>query len=88
MLPKINLTVPIDSQVIFEESGLARTCHQCLEEMARVAQRVLAQTPDDRSLEQAHSEHADRWHRLKLEIEDLRMNLEEVPEKWRQYNQR
>ena len=56
--------------------------------MGRVSQRQLALTPDDQTLPQAHAEYTSRWQRLKLDIEDLRMNLEEVPEKWKQYNLR
>ena len=44
--------------------------------------------PEEQSLQKTYEEHYAHWERLKMDIENLRQQLEEVPEKWKHYNQR
>lgn len=74
--------------MIFQESGLAPTCHQCLEEMAQAVNDLEVIQPEDQSLREAHAEHVEQWRKLRLQIEELRIQLEEVPERWNQYRLR
>jgi hypothetical protein len=42
--------------------------------------------PEDPSLQEAYEDHVRRWEQLRLEIEALCVQLEEVPQRWHEYN--
>ena len=44
--------------------------------------------PDDQYLVDAHQDHLERWRKLQIEIDQLFAMLEQVPERWKEYNHR
>ena len=42
----------------------------------------------DHSLRRRYEEHRQHWTRLISNIEDLHISLQQLPEKWQQYNDR
>jgi nesprin-1 len=74
--------------VLFEEGGVEATCEETLAQMQAVAQEHLAYTQDDHGLVDAHEQYTHKWKACQRRIHNLHRQLEEVPEKWREYNQR
>ena len=72
-------------QVIFEDSGFSPQCEDCLLQMDRISDKAL-QHNGDSTLKDRYHEHKDRWLKLKLRLQNIHMNLEQVPEKWKQYH--
>ena len=65
------------------------TCLQCLEQMQIAADKMKTIDVDSSTtLEDSSLGYTKRWNVLKKDIEDLRMQLEEIPEKWQKYNRR
>ena len=73
-------------QVLFEEGAIIQTCEGCLEQMRQTSQELNTLTGDDMSLVEAHKAYRARWDALRLKIDKMRMTLEEVPERWKDYN--
>ena len=74
--------------MIFQESGLEDTCQECLEKMFTASDRLMSLRHGDHSLRRRYEEHRQRWTRLISNIEDLHISLQQLPEKWQQYNDR
>ena len=56
--------------------------------MRIVAKQLLKYDKSDTSLQEAVDEYTKRWQVLTSDIERVRVELEQVPERWRAYNQR
>lgn len=74
-------------QVIFEESGLVATCLDSLESMRQTGDALQAHN-GDQTLYTRYEDHLAHWRRLELAIANLHMQLQQVPERWREYNNR
>ena len=56
--------------------------------MRIVAKQLLKYDKSDTSLQEAVDEYTKRWQVLTSDIDRVRVELEQVPERWRAYNQR
>ena len=64
------------------------TCQQCLEQMNNAADNLLAIDRNNTTLKDACVVATERWNAVKQDIDNLRMQLEEIPERWQEYNRR
>ncbi|GFR90227.1 nesprin-1, partial [Elysia marginata] len=73
---------------MFQEGNLVSQCEQWLKDMNSLAQQLLSLSRDEKSLEQRHANHLERWNKLKLIMSDTHLQLKQLPERWRDYHQR
>ncbi|GFO48198.1 nesprin-1, partial [Plakobranchus ocellatus] len=73
---------------MFQEGNLVGQCEQWLNNMDNLAQQLLKLSKDERSLEQRHRNHLERWQKLKLIMSDTHLQLKQLPERWKDYHQR
>ncbi|GFR66525.1 nesprin-1, partial [Elysia marginata] len=73
---------------MFQEGNLVSQCEQWLKDMNSLAQQLLSLSGDEKSLEQRHANHLERWNKLKLIMSDTHLQLKQLPERWRDYHQR
>ena len=59
-----------------------------MDRMAVTSEQLKQLRPDDGSLQEAVQEYSRRWQLVTRHIDDMRAQLEEVPERWRDYNRR
>ena len=74
-------------QSVFHNTGLVGTCESCLENMSDLGAELEATNRDGRLTATALT-HADRWRSVRVHLDEMQLRLEELPEKWKLYNQR
>ncbi|XP_076463750.1 muscle-specific protein 300 kDa-like isoform X7 [Babylonia areolata] len=72
----------------FEQGVFRSTCEKCLEQMNNYSTQLGKLDPSDNSLEERYQEHLDRWNRLTGWADRLQTDLKQLPERWKDYNQK
>ena len=54
--------------------------------MHRLADHSSSVDPESTDLQQKYHEYKQRWEQLKSDISSLRLQLDEIPQRWKQYN--
>ena len=73
---------------MFDDSSVVARAESCLDEMTSTSERLSAYHADDKSLQEAVTEYTRRWRDVMRHVDGMRTQLEEVPERWRDYNRR
>ena len=64
------------------------TCQQCLEQMYQATDKLKNIDSNNTTLKDACLIYTKKWNAVKQDIDNLRMQLEEIPERWQEYNKR
>ncbi|XP_025103982.1 nesprin-1-like isoform X4 [Pomacea canaliculata] len=72
----------------FQQGPFKTTCEKCLEQMKDYANQLLNLDKTDRFLQKRYEEHLDRWNRLTAFSDKLHLQLKQLPERWKEYNQK
>lgn len=73
---------------MFHESQFRSTCTKFLETMQTIAIKLLEYEKDETSLQEGYEEHEERWQRLLATMDTLHLGLKQLPERWKDYNQK
>lgn len=63
------------------------TCESCLEQMNEIGES-LNHDHNDHHLLESYETHRDRWNNVRSHLDEMHLRLEELPEKWKLYNER
>jgi nesprin-1 len=72
----------------FFQGAFKTQCEKCLEEMQVLATNLNKVDRADGSLQKRYQEALDRWNRLQDFSEKLHLQLKQLPERWKEYNQK
>ncbi|KAL8590280.1 hypothetical protein ACOMHN_006396 [Nucella lapillus] len=72
----------------FEQGTFRSTCEKSLEQMKDYASQLSGLDPSDDSLEERYQQQLDRWKRLMGLADKLQLDLKQLPERWKDYNQK
>ncbi len=75
-------------QVIFKDSAIKPTSVECLAEMKKAAEGLKAADSGNTSLVDEYTDRKEEWEALWRHVEALATQLDDLPEKWRLYNNR
>ena len=85
----LEVTVPfLPVQQFFQQGVFRTTCEKCLEQMKDYAAHLNKLDRADGSLQKRYQEHLDRWNRLNGFADKLHVQLKQLPERWKDYNQK
>ncbi|KAK3089398.1 hypothetical protein FSP39_003323 [Pinctada imbricata] len=72
----------------FNEGQFRPTCIKCLESMQTMAREVNKQDKKDNELQDRYEDHKNRWDSLVSAMDSICTDLKQLPERWKDYNQR
>nr|KAG5692778.1 hypothetical protein BaRGS_009394 [Batillaria attramentaria] len=72
----------------FHQGPFRSTCEKCLEQMKDYAAQLTKHDRADGSLQKRYQEHLDRWNKLNGFADKLHLQLKQLPERWKDYNQK
>lgn len=75
-------------QQVFVDGKLTSRVEACFKRMRLVAKQLSNYDKTDTSLQEAVDVYTKRWQVLLAELDHMLVQLEQVPERWRAYNQR
>lgn len=56
--------------------------------MQKLAENVNKLEPKDHSLEDRYEDHKARWEKLLSSMDNICLELKQLPERWKDYNQK
>lgn len=56
--------------------------------MQKLAENVNQLEPKDHSLEDRYEDHRARWEKLLSSMDNICLDLKQLPERWKDYNQK
>ena len=75
-------------QQTFNEGPFRPTCTKCLESMQTMAKDLNKLDKKDHDLQDRYDDHKARWDRLVTMMDGVCLELKQLPERWKDYNQR
>ncbi|KAK7104412.1 hypothetical protein V1264_019133 [Littorina saxatilis] len=72
----------------FQQGVFRTTCEKCLEQMKGYSVQLNTMDRADGSLQRRYQQCLDRWNRLSGFSDKLHLQLKQLPERWKDYNQK
>lgn len=72
----------------FAAQGPMSETYRCLQNLKTISETYAKHHPDDKSVFESLQKAEQQWAGLNSKVENLRQQLDQIPEKWERYNQR